>query len=1112
MGRIGYFLRDAGDVLERDELAHDLLFLTRGQPVVYYGDEQGFAGVGDGKDKNSRQTLFASQVAEYQNQALVTGETAGSVDRYDTDAPIYEHIAALAQLREDHPALVTGSQIERYATNGAGVYAFSRVDRDEKVEYLVALNNATSAQTVDLTTLTASASFAPVYGDGAAVTTDASACGIHHRSCPSAVVWRADKTVSAPDAAAAITVSAPAPAPRSTGSVAVSADVDDATWQETSFAWRVVGSDDWTPLGTAEDTDPRVFHDIRGLANGTLVEYRAVSTDAAGHRSAASTYASVGNQVSLVVEEEPEIADRLGQRARAASTPRPAAPATGSPSATPSADDARRRRSGAGTFDLPAGDYEYKIATREDWDENYGAGGAPGGANIPLTHDGGTITFYFDPRTNIVQTTSTADGPIVTLPGSFQRSSAAPATGRRTASPASCPTGTATASSSSPPTTCPPVSYEVKVAHGLSWDENYGAGGAPGGATTRSAASDGKLVTFRYTLATHILTIKVDRPAARRAPASCARTGSTPRRSPGPPTSASRRAMRRGSSTRRPRHPSPSPTARSPVATPIDLAWSTAASPPSRRRASRRSPASPPCTSRAGPGCRRRPAARTAHGRRSATPTARSTPSPASRSRVCSTTCTRPSVEDDALGVTFKGEQADVPAVGADRAGGDAAHVECRRRRRPGAPRGDVGRGIRCLDRQGREVASRATSTCGRSSSTPRRRARSRRTSSPTRTRSRSRRTPSGRSRSTSTTRPGARRQWEKTKAPVIDRPVDRAIYELHIRDFSITDETVPEEERGTYRAFTRDSAGTAQLRQLADAGINTVHLLPVVRPRDDRGEPRRAGGARLRPRVVRPGSDRAAGVHRRGRRRRRLQLGLRPVPLLGARGLVRRRPRGRRARARVPRDGGRAARHGPAGRARRGLQPHRAVGPGREVGARQGRARLLPAPQPGGRRRDLDVLPERRDRARRSPRSSWSTRSSRGRASTRSTASASTSWATTRRQNMLAIRAALDELTARRRTASTARRSTCTARAGTSARSRTTPSSSRRRRGSSAAPASARSPTGCATPCTAAARSPARRCSSRASAPDSAPTPTARRSTARPSRRSPTSRTRPIW
>ena len=70
--------------------------------------------------------------------------------------------------------------------------------------------------------------------------------------------------------------------------------------------------------------------------------------------------------------------------------------------------------------------------------------------------------------------------------------------------------------------------------------------------------------------------------------------------------------------------------------------------------------------------------------------------------------------------------------------------------------------------------------------------------------------------------------QWAKTPAPVVERPVDRAIYELHVRDFSITDESVPEAERGTYRAFTRDSAGTAQLRQLADAGINTVHLLPT--------------------------------------------------------------------------------------------------------------------------------------------------------------------------------------------------------------------------------------------------------------------------------------------
>ena len=43
-----------------DLLAHDLLFLSRGQPVVYYGDEQGFTGADPGGDKSARQTLFAA--------------------------------------------------------------------------------------------------------------------------------------------------------------------------------------------------------------------------------------------------------------------------------------------------------------------------------------------------------------------------------------------------------------------------------------------------------------------------------------------------------------------------------------------------------------------------------------------------------------------------------------------------------------------------------------------------------------------------------------------------------------------------------------------------------------------------------------------------------------------------------------------------------------------------------------------------------------------------------------------------------------------------------------------------------------------------------------------
>ncbi|GAA0262208.1 alpha-1,6-glucosidase domain-containing protein [Cryptosporangium japonicum] len=58
----------------------------------------------------------------------------------------------------------------------------------------------------------------------------------------------------------------------------------------------------------------------------------------------------------------------------------------------------------------------------------------------------------------------------------------------------------------------------------------------------------------------------------------------------------------------------------------------------------------------------------------------------------------------------------------------------------------------------------------------------------------------------------------------------DQAIYELHVRDFSIGDASVPAEHRGTYRAFTHpDSVGMTHLARLARAGLTTVHLLPVA-------------------------------------------------------------------------------------------------------------------------------------------------------------------------------------------------------------------------------------------------------------------------------------------
>jgi len=71
---------------------------------------------------------------------------------------------------------------------------------------------------------------------------------------------------------------------------------------------------------------------------------------------------------------------------------------------------------------------------------------------------------------------------------------------------------------------------------------------------------------------------------------------------------------------------------------------------------------------------------------------------------------------------------------------------------------------------------------------------------------------------------------WDAMQPPArVGRSTDMAIYELHVRDFSITDASVPAARRGKYLAFTEaDSQGMRHLRRLSEAGLSDVHLLPV--------------------------------------------------------------------------------------------------------------------------------------------------------------------------------------------------------------------------------------------------------------------------------------------
>jgi len=69
---------------------------------------------------------------------------------------------------------------------------------------------------------------------------------------------------------------------------------------------------------------------------------------------------------------------------------------------------------------------------------------------------------------------------------------------------------------------------------------------------------------------------------------------------------------------------------------------------------------------------------------------------------------------------------------------------------------------------------------------------------------------------------------WDEDRPPAFSSFNDMSIYELHVRDFSIDDPTVPANLQGMYGAFTVPwSNGMQHLRALAQSGLKAVHILP---------------------------------------------------------------------------------------------------------------------------------------------------------------------------------------------------------------------------------------------------------------------------------------------
>jgi glycosidase len=280
-GRLGYFtqvaLRGAGDAdqLAAMQLSLDIMFTTRGIPLVYYGDEQGFTG--SGGDQGARQPMFAAQTPEYLDDDLIGTDRTHAEDNYEIDHPLYAYIAGLSELRRIHPTLESGAQITRFA--GGETFAFSRIDRNIGIEYMVVANAGDEPEAVTVPTATSDGVFSSVYGEAMEITAGPDAGLTLEVPGNSVVVLMADRRISTPAGAVDIRIVRPGPDVEiPTLRYRVEAELSDDRYGEVTFSVAVDGGEP-VLLGVDDAAPYRVYWDNAGYADGASVEFFAVVDD-----------------------------------------------------------------------------------------------------------------------------------------------------------------------------------------------------------------------------------------------------------------------------------------------------------------------------------------------------------------------------------------------------------------------------------------------------------------------------------------------------------------------------------------------------------------------------------------------------------------------------------------------------------------------------------------------------------------------------------------------------------------------------------------------------------------------------------------------------------------
>jgi glycosidase len=127
---------------------------------VYYGDEQGFTGVGN--DQDARHDMMTSRTPSYlADRRIGVGQNPRN---FDLNHPIARAIAGLSTLRRAHAALRSGRQVVRNYSESPGLFAVSRLDPATGREIAVAFNTSLQPLTTTMEVDASSRRFTSLHG------------------------------------------------------------------------------------------------------------------------------------------------------------------------------------------------------------------------------------------------------------------------------------------------------------------------------------------------------------------------------------------------------------------------------------------------------------------------------------------------------------------------------------------------------------------------------------------------------------------------------------------------------------------------------------------------------------------------------------------------------------------------------------------------------------------------------------------------------------------------------------------------------------------------------------------------------------------------------------